>query len=226
MSGNAPPQGGSGNSFAMIRTLAGVSVISGLLIVLVVNATEARIQRNKEQALARAVFGVLDGATSRKTFRVDGEVLVPDENPAPGADRVYAAYDDSGALVGVALEAMGQGYGGAIETLFGYNPDSDSVVGFNVLGSLETPGLGDRIGKDPEFLANFSNLDATLAPEGSGLAHAIEWVKQGTKQNAWEVDGISGATISSKAVADMIDARCQQILPVIQANLDMLKGGA
>ena len=47
-------------------------------------------------------------------------------------------------------------------------------------------------------------------------------VKQGTKSNPWEIDAISGATISSKAVARMLDDSAQAVLPTIHAHLDVL----
>ena len=41
-------------------------------------------------------------------------------------------------------------------------------------------------------------------------------VKAGKKQNAWEVDAISGATISSVAVAKALDRSMQRMAPLIQ----------
>jgi electron transport complex protein RnfG len=64
-----------------------------------------------------------------------------------------------------------------------------------VLESRETPGLGDKIFKDEDFVANFRDL--AVAPE-------VVVVKKGrTREN--EVDAISGATISSHAVVRIIN---------------------
>ncbi|NIN78696.1 MAG: FMN-binding protein, partial [Planctomycetales bacterium] len=54
------------------------------------------------------------------------------------------------------------------------------IIGMKVLESKETPGLGDKIGKDPKFLANFDKLEARLAEDGTNLEHAFEVVKPGT----------------------------------------------
>ena len=64
-----------------------------------------------------------------------------------------------------------------------------AVVGIRVLESRETPGLGDRIETDPDFLANFERLDVSLDADGARPLHPIEAVKQGQKEHAWQVDG-------------------------------------
>ena len=86
----------------------------------------------------------------------------------------------------------------------------------------ETPGIGDKILVDKEFLANFP-LEAKLAADLKGLANAIVTVKQGTKTKPWEIDAISGATITSRAVGKAINDAAQILLPRIGPNLDKLK---
>ena len=88
--------------------------------------------------------------------------------------------------------------------LYGYSPQREAVVGMQVLASKETPGLGDKIEKDPAFLANFRALDVALAADGQSLAHPVSVVKSGAKTSPWQIDGITGATISSKAIGNML----------------------
>jgi len=87
----------------------------------------------------------------------------------------------------------------------------------------ETPGLGDKIARDPTFLANFKALDAQLNDAGDGLRHAIVTVKHGTKAQAWQIDAISGATISSKAVGRMLNDSAQRLLPRLLPHVQSLK---
>jgi electron transport complex protein RnfG len=87
----------------------------------------------------------------------------------------------------------------------------------------ETPGLGDRIRSDPEFGANFKGLDAHV--EGGKEVHSIATVKHGTKKNAWEIDAISGATISSRAVGRMLQKSVEKVTPAILKNLDRIERG-
>jgi electron transport complex protein RnfG len=89
-----------------------------------------------------------------------------------------------------------------------------------VLASKETPGLGDRIETDAAFLKNFERLDVTLAEDHSAPANPIRAVKHGKKEHAWEVDGITGATISSVAIAAMLRDSTTFWIPRIRARLD------
>ena len=57
--------------------------------------------------------------------------------------------------------------------------------------------------------------------EGAGerLAHAIEFVKPGEKREPWQIDGITGATISSEAMARILGGSAARWVPVIRRNL-------
>ena len=75
-----------------------------------------------------------------------------------------------------------------------------AIVGMAVLESKETPGLGDKIEKDAAFLANFERLDVTVAADGRSLVHPLELVKPNQKTRPWQIDGISGATVTKDAI--------------------------
>jgi electron transport complex protein RnfG len=94
------------------------------------------------------------------------------------------------------MPAAGPGFQDTIAILYGFKPGDKLVVGMEVLESRETPGLGDKIYKDAEWVAGFSAL--SVEPE-------IFAVKKGTKSSANEIDAITGATISSKAVVRIIN---------------------
>ena len=76
-----------------------------------------------------------------------------------------------------------------------------------VLESKETPGLGDKIYKDADFVANFSALSAD--PQ-------IVTVKKGTRSAANEVDAITGATISSEAVVNILNRSTVEWIPLLE----------
>ena len=52
-----------------------------------------------------------------------------------------------------------------------------------------------------------------------------EAIKHGTKQNAWEIDAISGSTVTSKAVGKGIRESTQKLLPLLRPKIDQLKTG-
>ncbi|MCU7933073.1 MAG: FMN-binding protein [Candidatus Thiodiazotropha sp. (ex Codakia rugifera)] len=204
----------------MIRTLMGIAMLSGFLVVLTYQLTKPMIEENQRRAIEAAVFQVIPGAVARKDFVINesGVVAVTAENPAKGL-LIYAGYDSEGRLKGIAAKAAAQGYADMIYLLYGYDPVCQCIRGIKVLKLAETPGLGDKIITDPNFVANFDALETRLADDGKTLANEIVTVKHGTKQHPWEIDAISGATISSKAVGKALNQSAQQLLPGIAPHL-------
>lgn len=202
--------------FRMIRTLGAIAMLSGLLVVLVFQYTKPIIAENQRIAIEKAVFKVVPGATRRVDVMLgENGVALPGEDSGAG-EKVYAAFDDRGNLKGVALASGAQGYQDIVKLLYGYDPGCACIRGIKILKMTETPGLGDKIAFDPAFLKNFEALDARLNDAGDALAHKIVAVKAGKKQSAWEIDAISGATISSVAVAKALNRSMQRVAPLIQ----------
>ena len=213
----------SGNtSKAMIATLGFVTALSGFLIVTVYQATKPAIEENKRLAIQKTVLEVIKGATAYKHFVINekGELLAA----APGlkGTNVYAGYDAQGKLTGLAAEGRAQGYSGAVETIYAYTPSCQCITGVKVIKQTETPGLGDKVITNKDFVANFDKLDATV--KGDALANAIVAVKHGSKKNPWEIDAISGATISSKAIAKGLNGSAQDVLPKVVPLLSQMEG--
>ena len=214
---------GTTPAFDMLRTLGLVATISGLLVVLSYRITEPMIEQNKQAAIERALFKVIPGAVARKDFVLVDDAIEPAGEGVTGTP-LYAGYDDEGKLKGVAMEAAAAGYADVIRILYGYDPYCQCIRGFEVLKMAETPGIGDKIVKDAAFLENFEALEAKPNAAGDGLENPIVLVKQGEKSNPWEIDAITGATISSKAVARMLNETSQAMAPIIIRNLSTLEG--
>lgn len=208
------------SSFKMLRAMVGIGIMCALLIVTTFQGTLPRVERLKAEALERAIFRVIPGSVTKKTFLLDAGNFVERSGDVKGGQLVYAGYDESGKFVGLAIEAAGMGFADVLRVLYGYDPQRDAVVGFYVLETKETPGLGDKIEKDPNFLANFDALDVSLAGDGEKLNNRVLTVKSGEKKNPWEIDGITGATITSRAVGDIIGASSEQWVPLIKAQIE------
>lgn len=212
-------------SIKMLMTLGGISMLAGFLVVMVFQYTKPIIAENQRIAIEKAVFRVVPGATSRKDFVVNAGTVKANTDGTAVGEKIYAGYDDKGELKGIALAAEATGYQDVIKILYGYDPTCQCVTGIKVLKMTETPGLGDKIAFDPEFLKNFDALEAKLNDAGDGLANEIYAVKAGLKTKPWQIDSISGATISSKAIGRMINDSGQRMFPVIQKHIAVLKGG-
>jgi electron transport complex protein RnfG len=183
----------------LIITLGIAGFFSGLVLVTVFLATQPLILRNQAEALEAAIYRVLPGSTTQKPFVLEEGALVPFEEEGgrvPLQDAVFGAYDDNGQLVGFGIPSEGPGFQDTIKLIYGFDVENENIVGMEVLESKETPGLGDKIIKDQDFLDSFKAL--SVEPE-------VLAVKPGESQSSNEVDTISGATISSKAVIKIIN---------------------
>jgi electron transport complex protein RnfG len=203
------------NSKKMLLAMVGIGIISAFLIVMSFELTLPRVTRLKAEALEKAIFEVLQGTINTQALGVgaDGKLFQIQEGDKPETI-LYAGYDKDEKLVGYAVEASGQGYADIIRVLYGYDPAKQTIIGFQVLESKETPGLGDKIEKDEQFQNNFRALDVSISKDGQ-LRNKIFTVKQGQKQNEWEIDGITGATISSRAVGDILGESTVKVVPVL-----------
>jgi len=161
---------------------------------------------------------------TKKIFQIDQNGHVVEVmGEVKSAPLLYTGYDHKGKLAGVAMEASGIGFAGTLRVLYGYDPEKQMITGLYVLESKETPGLGDKIEKDPDFLQNFHALDVSLNDDYSALRNTITTVKSGSKKNPWEVDGITGATISSRAIGNILAASTRQMAPLIFKNKAILE---
>ncbi len=204
----------------MYRAVVGIGLVCGLAIVSVFELTGPVIQQNKIELRQKAIFEVLPEAIASAAFRLtDDNRFEPTSPDSEGSDLVFAGYDDQHSLVGLAIEARGMGYQDVVRLLYGYSIESESILGISVLESRETPGLGDRIETDEDFQSNFGDLDVSLSPDGAAVAHPIEFVKQGKKTESWQIDGITGATITSRATADMLRESTVWWIPKIRRQM-------
>jgi electron transport complex protein RnfG len=203
------------SSKKMLFAMVGIGIISALLIVTTYELTLPRVQRLKAEALEKAIFKVLPGTVNTQAFGVSKqrELFKMQEDDKPETT-IYAGYDKNDRITGYAIEASGQGYADIIRILYGYSPDKEVLIGFQVLESKETPGLGDKIEKEPHFVNNFKALDVSLSNKGE-IKNKVITVKQGEKQSPWEIDGITGATISSRAIGNIIGTSTTELVPIL-----------
>lgn len=196
------------SAVSMVGTLVVAGAISGLAHVGIYEVTKPRIERNRAEALDAAIYRVLPGAKSRKPFALRDGALVALDAPVAGERAVFAGFDEAGKQVGFAIPSNGSGFADNILLLYGFDPARKRIVGLEVLESKETPGLGDKIFKDLAWVAQFKDL---------GVEPGVVPTKPGTKSQPNEVDTISGATISTKAVIRIVNEGNARWLPAISA---------
>ena len=107
--------------------------------------------------------------------------------------------------IGYVIETRTYGYAGDITVLVGVNQEG-KVTGIVVRNQAETVGLGAKALRDHEFLAQFLNKTGSFAVGAPG-ADAFSGAT-GTESTGEEtyVDAITGATVTSKAIARCINS--------------------
>ena len=197
-------------SWRLLATLGVAGAVAGLLVVLVQGWAEPRIESYRAAVLQGAIMNVLGGPARYDTLYVTEAGLTrrpPGGIDADSADRVYLGYDAAGQPIGFAITAAEPGFQDVIRLIFGYEPGSGEVLGMQVLENKETPGLGDKIEKDASFVAEFDGARAPLAGVKAGAGAG----------DPGEVDMITGATISSRAVIAIINHRLERLDPVLRS---------
>ena len=167
-----------------------ISAVAALLLALTNSVTASTIAQRNEQANAEARKLVLESAQDFEQVK-DAKT---DNSKGVEVSEIYEAKDASGNTVGYTLKVLPSGYGGTIELMVGIDSAKGQVSGINVVSNSETAGLGAK-STDPEFSDQY---------KGKPLEE-LSVLKDGTPGDT-EIKAISGATITSTAVTNGVDA--------------------
>lgn len=119
---------------------------------------------------------------ARKELLPDADGFTKVDVTVENVSDVYVA--DNG--VGTVITCAGKGYGGTITVMVAFNPD-DTVKQIKITEQAETAGLGSKIQTETSFLDSFVALPAE-------------------DFEVTDINAITGATISSKAVTAAVNA--------------------
>ena len=178
-----------------------VVLLSVVALTLVDGVTAERIAANKREAIKQmlaALFPAMadfayDEETGLYSLYDERAVTIDEETGESSVDQSFPA-------VGYAFMTDGKGYGGKIGILVGLETNR-ALRGIRVIAHQETPGLGAKI-TDTGFLDQF----AGLVPAQLALA-----------RDGGAVDAITGATISSRAVAEGVSAGLVDMSAILDA---------
>ena len=108
---------------------------------------------------------------------------------------------------GYIVETVTYGYAGEIRMYIGVNFDG-KVQGLVVREAHETMGLGSRILTDHVFLSQFLNSGGTfeVATHGADAFSSATGTADAGSGESVEIDGITGATVTSKAIAKSVNS--------------------
>lgn len=192
----------------LLATLGAAGAVAGLLIVLVFGVTQPTIEANKARRLQAAIHEVLKAPDRYDALYVVGGTLVA--SLPPGSDvrkvqRVFVGYRGD-RRVGFAIMAGEPGFQDVIGLIFGYDPSTKQILGMKVLETKETPGLGDKVEKDP-FVSQFVGAQTPLV----GVK-----AKDPTGKDRRQIQMVTGATISSRTVIRSINNALVRVGPLLE----------
>jgi Na+-transporting NADH:ubiquinone oxidoreductase subunit C len=176
---------------------AAVTAVFVAPLALVHELTKDRVEQNQAARLQRAVLEA--AGFSVPAAYADVVALfnsrVEDKGLAPERGAVYAITSEPGSgEAAYVIAQAGSGLWGRIVALVGFEADRKTLTGLSFLEQTETPGLGARIDENA-FKAQFR-----------GKRGPFTTVPEGTMAAADQFDAISGATLSSNAVKDILNA--------------------
>jgi Na+-transporting NADH:ubiquinone oxidoreductase subunit C len=192
--------------YMFLLTFFFTAVVSGIHEI-----NKERIAINEEIKLQKIVLEVLGiepeaGTTDIRVREIfEGQVRVQE-----GEERVlYRGFAGDGkTLMGYAFPLVGPGFWGPIYGVMAVDPELERVIGVAFYRHSETPGLGGRISED-WFREQFKGR-RLLTVGKSGRYFYLR--PPGTARAANEVDAITGATGTSRAVERLIDRSLRNYL--------------
>lgn len=172
------------------------SVLFGGLLALTDAAWIPRIQQNEINKFSNLARTLLPAA---ETFEhLTDPVQIPDDKGRPMLVDVRRGLDASGACAGWAFVCEGSGFADKIKLVVCVDAKFEILTGFQVLASNETPGFGDKITIQNGFYqAQYKGAPAErLTLHKAGDSKLIDS----------EIIAITGATVTSQAVVDILNA--------------------
>ncbi|MFA5361762.1 MAG: RnfABCDGE type electron transport complex subunit G [Candidatus Omnitrophota bacterium] len=185
-------------------TLAFICLIAAGLLAGMNMLTQDRIQAQAQSEEMNSLKEVLPGADIFEPVKENDAVVY------------YTGGNARRETAGYVFRASGKGYASVIETVAGITPEG-TITGIKVLNQNETPGLGARICE---------------VKDDKTIGDVLKGAKQGSEQKPWfqqqfsgkkaaeldQVQAITGATISSRAVIESVKKRAIEILNLVNKN--------
>lgn len=188
-----------------------ITLVAGCLLGAVYEVTKEPIKKQQEEAWKEACQAVFPTAVQFENMSGAGDVeYTADESVTPATiGEVDLAMDKEGNTLGYVLIVTDhEGYGGDIRFAMGIGMDG-TLYGISFLSISETAGLGMR-------------ADEVLTPQFAGKNTGQFKVTKIGKKAEDEIDAISGATITSNAVTNGVNAGLAYFEQILQPQ----EGGA
>lgn len=165
--------------------------------------SKPKIETNEELALKKAHLYAFNIELPQGASTEDVEGLYHDhiEVKAMDDEYLYIAKGVNGEPMAYGFTFGGGALWGEVEGILALSPDLDRVIGIDFTKQSETPGLGGRIG-EPGYKEQFRDVELNV--EGPPLVY-------GSSSKTGQVDAITGATLTSNAVLNIMNTKIEGI---------------
>ena len=167
----------------MIAVLSIISAVCGFGLAAISALTKERIE---EQKLLN-----VQGPTVTKILAGSTNDLIKDRKAIIINKKQYIVFigKKNGAPWALAYESDGNGFGGEMGVMIGFELIKDTLTGIGITSHKETPGVGSRVTED-----SFTKIF-----KGKGINAVFK-----IKADGGEIDALTGATVSSKGVCSAL----------------------
>lgn len=170
---------------SLVLSLTLISGICAAVLAYVNAVTKDAIAEMRERKTVESAKAVMPAEASE----VDAAKFADGET-------YYVGKDSAGKVVGYAVTGRDSGgYGGDVVLMVGLRADKKTVVCYRTLEAAETPGLGMKL-TTPEFAGQFAGKSAASLR---------------VKKDGGEIDAITAATITSRAVCRAIENAAKKL---------------
>jgi electron transport complex protein RnfG len=174
----------------MISVLTAIAAACGLLL--------SAVKKGTEQAIVEQILYNIQGPTVKNLFGYSEKIdevmpkIISNRKQITIKEQTIPVFVDKQdeKAKAIAFECDGMGFKDKIVVIVGFDLEKDLLSGIGIVTHKETPGLGARIA-ETTFRDQFKNKALTE--------------KFKVKQDDGKIDGISGATISSRAVCAAVE---------------------
>ena len=175
------------NPVILAVILFAITAVAALILAATNNLTALKIVENttKEQNEARVTVMPDANKFEKLDVSLDEESLVTE---------IYAGKNPQGEIVGYCVGVSSNGFGGNINMIVGVDKEK-TVTGIKIVSMSETPGLGSKA-QEPKFSNQFIKKN---------VSNPLKVIKSGIIDDS-EIFAISGATITSNAVTNGVNA--------------------
>ncbi len=198
-------------------------------------AVKSKLGKDPAKMSIEEVQKVFSNSIEQEVFTMDGKKLTPDEVEAAGypggkaenvdmaaemkkteKDRLLPLYVFKGkdGKKYYILSVRGKGLWDEIWGNIALEDDLNTIAGVDFDHRGETPGLGAEIKDNNSWKKQFVGKKIWDPKDG---VRGISVVKGGAKDPTWQVDGISGATLTGNGVDEMLKRGLKYYEPILKS---------